>query len=208
MERKEFRKQVKDFFKRKGYSSQKSFMYKIFDDDYMIGIGLDPSSYSKGYRITAFANYLPDDSIFPLRVPNGELRELFVFPINPGDELNITPGPMPLFSTGLTDVFEYEKYTPEQLEYYLSVNFDVCVSLLMDKEYGLNTFRSDWRSFGRSMYTKERIKKICLRAGIDPQDVFDYLDWYYKQNGRLRRTAPGDQKYFRQFLTEKNDTPD
>ncbi len=35
-----------------------------------------------------------------------------------------------------------------------------------------------------------------------------YLDWYYKQNGRFRRTAPEDQKYFRQFLTEKSDAPD
>lgn len=198
MERKEFRKCVKDFFKSKGYSQQKSTMYKIFDDDYLIGIHSDPSSYCKGYRIISFAIFLPDDTLFPL-CGFGEVRKNFLFPIQPGDEIdyNRTYNVLP---PEITTTFEYEKYTTDQLMHYLDANYSASVTQLMDKNYGLEYYRNDWRHFGNFWNDEHRIKKICQRAGIEPQDVLDYLEWYYNQGGRFRRTAPEDQKYFRELF--------
>lgn len=199
MDRNEARKVLKKYFTNKGYLSQKSCLYKVFDEDYLVGISMESAGFMKAYQINCFAIYLPDESVFPL-TGFGEISKTFWFPEDPSVALTFSGPDNSFLRDGLTLYFEYEKYSAVQFQEYLDANYDQFVVLLMDKNYGLNCFRNNWLRFARFSHNENRVKKICQRAGLNPQDIFDYLDWYYNKGGRLRRTAPEDQHFFRQYL--------
>lgn len=202
MERKEVRRTVKDYFKEKGFMSSKSCMYKIFDDDYLVGIDLDTAGFMKAYQMACFAIYLPEENLFPL-TGFGELRRLFWFPETPGADI-VFPAPDESPADDMTFYFEYELYTKEQFLNYLDANYNQVVTLLLDKEYGLNIYRNNWRKFAALRNDKNRIIKLCHRTGLDPQEIFDFIDWFDNKGGRYLRIPPEEYKdYFRKYMNKQ-----
>ena len=170
MTRQELRAYVKDKFKKMGYQAQKSYLYKVFDDDYLIGFYLEPSSYVKGYAFVCGIIYLPDELCMPFRGVF-DLQWEFQFPCKPEEKLDLSTYPE---NPKLCRVFEYEKFTLEQLEKVFEVNYEYFMVPLLDKNYGLDIFRSNWAVFNR--FDTQSILKICQRAGIDSEKVFRYLE--------------------------------
>lgn len=169
MTRTELRRYVKEKFKEKGFRSEKSYLYKILDDDYLICFHLYPSSYCKGYSFICGVIYLPDEYKIPLRGLL-DLEWCFRFPRDMDKELELDGYQS---NPDLIAVFEYDNYTVEQLDKYFAVNYAHFVEPLFDKEYGLDCFRKDWRLMNR--FSVKTVDKLCKRAGIDTQAVLQYL---------------------------------
>ena len=169
MTRKELRTFVKEQFKSRGFSSEKSYLYKMLDEDYLIGFHLYPSSHCKGYTLICGIIYLPD----PYKVPLRGLYDLewsFRFPVRPGGELDLDSGPT---GPAYTTVLEYENYPLEEIEGYFAMNYEHFVLPLFDKEYGLKLLRADWRLMNR--FTAQTVEKLCARASLDTQAVLKRL---------------------------------
>lgn len=169
MTRTELRAYIKKRFKSLGFSSEKSYLYKIIDNDYLIGFHLYPSTYCKGYSFICGIIYLPD----PYKVPLRGLFDLewnFRFPRHPGGELNLNGHQS---RTNYVTVFEYEQYSLEDIETYFSINYNYFIAPLFDKEYGLKMFRENWRLMNR--FTAQTVDKLCKRAGLHTQTVLEYL---------------------------------
>ena len=70
--------------------------------------------------------------------------------------------------------FEYEKYSLSQLEQIFEANYAYFIEPLLDKEYGLNLFRSNWNRMEHKSISK--IHMICKRAGINEDAVLSFLN--------------------------------
>ena len=171
MTRQELRAWIKAKFKAMGYQQHKSYLYKVFDDDYVVGFDLYPSSYCKAYSFECWIIYLPDEIKFP---PNGkaDLFWTFRFPADPSSVLELDNYQN---DRNLNWLFEYEKYSIEQLEEWFEINYNFFMLPLMDKNYGLDIFRMHWRDH-MIRFAPENVIKICDRAGLDKQEVAEYLD--------------------------------
>jgi len=169
MTKSELRTYVREKFKSKGFQSQKSYLYKIIDDDYLIGFHLYPSSYCKGYRFICGIIYLPDPFKIPLR-GLFDLEWVFRFPVDSGSKLDLSKYEG---NTQLTTVFEYENYSLAQLEEYFMMNYEHFITPLFNKEFGLELFRSDWRLMNR--FSVQTVDKLCQRASLDTKSVLKYL---------------------------------
>lgn len=169
MTKKELRAFVKEQFKSQGFSSEKSYLYKIIDDDYLIGFHLYPSTHCKGYSFICGIIYLPDPFKIPLR-GLFDLEWSFRFPVHPGGELDLSN-----YRDGAryTTVLEYENYSLEDIKKYFSMNYEHFVLPLFDKGYGLKLFRKDWRLMNR--FSTQTVEKLCKRASLDTQAVLKYL---------------------------------
>lgn len=169
MTKKELRAFVKEQFKTREFSSYKSYLYTVIDDDYLIGFHLYPSTYCKGYSFICGIIYLPDSFKIPLR-GLFDLQWSFRFPIHPGGELDLDH-----YQDGarFTTVFEYENYSLEELALYFSMNYEHFIEPLFDKELGLKMFREDWRLMNR--FSVQTVTKLCRRASLDTQAVLRYL---------------------------------
>ena len=188
MTKNEFRAYVKDKFRSMGFESHKSIHYKFIEDDYVVCLELDPSSYCKGYQCTWGAIILPNEDTFP---PCGryDVSANFQFPREPGDELDFS---LPVLERHVKYDYkcEYEKYTREQIERYFDANIAQFITPLYDIELALDYFRNDWRRF---RYNKpEHIVNICKKAGLNPQQVFssigkDHIEAVCKRSGRNAR---------------------
>lgn len=169
MTKNELRTFIKEKFKSQGFSSQKSYLYKTIDDDYLIGFHLYPSTYCKGYSFVCGIIYLPDPFKIPLRGIY-DLEWSFRFPVHPGGELDLKK-----YQDGarFTTVFQYENYSTEDLEVYFSMNYEHFITPLFDKEYGLQLLREDWHIMNR--FAPQTIDKLCKRASLNTQIVLEYL---------------------------------
>lgn len=172
MTRQELRAYIKDKFKKMGYQSYKSYFYKIYDDDYLVGFYLEPSTYVKGYSFIYGIIYLPDE----LKIPFRGLFDLdgsFRFPCDPDEELDLTTY---LENPKLSHIFEYEEYTLEQLDKLFEINYEYFMVPLLDKEHGLDQFRDPTKWFIFRRFAPQNVLKICQKAGIDSEKVFRYLE--------------------------------
>jgi len=169
MTRSELRTFTQKKLKAMGYQAQKSYLYKIIDDDYLIGFHLYPSSYIKGYSFVCGIIYLPDELKMPLRGVF-DLEWEFQFPFDPDGVFDLKDYPD---RTKYMRVFEYEKYTLEQLEVLWDANFRFFMEPLTDKNYGLEIIRKDWNNLKR--FAPENVLKLCLRANMDINKVFSFL---------------------------------
>lgn len=157
-----------------GYRSRRNYYYQIIDDDYLIGLFLDPSSYCKGYRFICGAIYLPDEQKMPF-CGKFDIQRNFIFPLDSNSlvgSLDYIDSDSRELSTRNT-IFEYENYTIEQLDKLFETNYSRFVVPLMNKEYGLEKFRDNWKSMNR--FSKNNVMKICKRAGINSDEVLAYL---------------------------------
>ncbi len=169
MNRKELRALVKSRFSALGFKAYKSFLYKIIDDDYLIGFYLEPTGYGKEYEFVYGVLYLPDDEQDILQDRRFDITMCFEFPWEPDDPLAANCMKMNMSNWALA----YERYTIEEVNEMLDKNFHLHIEPFLDKSYGLKIFRQDWRSF-RGL-SDARLILLCARAELDIAEVCAYL---------------------------------
>lgn len=171
MNRNEFRSFVKQKLQDLGFQSYKSINYRLVGTDYIVCLELEPSTYCKGYECICGAVILPNEDKFPL-CGRYDAREVFQFPRNPADELDLN---LPVMERHMKydTICEYGKFTIEQIDRYFDLNIQYILTPMFDREYTLEVYRKEWRHF---RYTRpENIVNICLKAGLDPQEVFAFI---------------------------------
>ena len=169
MNRKELRTWVKNRFLSIGFSAYKSFLYKIFDDDYLIGFYLEPTGYGKEYEFVYGISYLPDNEQNILQEHHFDITMAFNFPWEPDDPLaaNCIKNNIPNWALA------YERYTLEEFIDLFEKNFAVHIEPFFDKTLGLKMFHKNWNLFkGKS---DDRLIFLCTRAGLNILEVCNYL---------------------------------
>lgn len=169
MTKEDMGKYIRQKFSSLGYQSSRNIYYKMFDDDYLIAFELISTGRSKGYYFTCGIIYLPDEHKMPVRGVY-DLQWDFIFPWEPCMEFDID---VAIESKQFRRVFEYEKYTLQELDGIFASNYQHFVIPLHNKNYGLDIIRSDWRIMRR--FSRQSIDKLCKRAGLDTQAVLSYL---------------------------------
>lgn len=171
MTQKEFRLFVKDKFRQLGFQSHKSINYRFVDEDYIVCMELYASSYCKGYKCSCGSIFLPNEEKYPL-CGRYDAREVFKFPRNPADELDLSLSMMEQHMRYDT-ICEYSKFSLEQVNQYFDLNIQYFLVPMLDREYTLDIYRKEWRHF---QYTRpENIVNICQKAGLNPQEVFSFI---------------------------------
>ena len=169
MTKEEMKKFISHKFTSFGYQSSKNIYYKVYDGDYLIAFELQSTGRSKDYYFTCGIIYLPDELKFPVRGVY-DLQWDFIFPWEPVADFDINTA---LQSKLYRRVFDYEKYSLEILDQVFMENYRHFMLPLLDKSYGLDIFRNDWRTMRR--FSEKSIDKLCKRAGLDSQTVLSYL---------------------------------
>lgn len=160
---------IKHRFVTLGFCCRKNIFYKIYDDDYLIAFELISTGRSKGYYFTCGVIYLPDEMKMPVHGIY-DLQWDFIFPWESGFDFDLH---VCIKSKRYRRVFEYEKYTLQELEKILDENIEYFMAPLLDKNYALDIIRNDWRIMKR--FSKPSIDKLCKRAGLDTNIVLHYL---------------------------------
>lgn len=172
MTRQELRSYIKKKFKALGFQADRKYFYKIYDNDYLVGFYLNPDSCSKGYMFNCGIIFLPDDEFFPL-TGYFDYPKQFFFPFDLNIPIDYSAYPDRRKIGPSILLFEYEKYTLEQLEYYFSKNYDIFIKPFENKDYVYDLYRKDWRLMRH--FEPQKVAMICERANLDKKDVFDFL---------------------------------
>jgi len=176
MEKKEVQRLFKEYMKEQGFSVKGNRCFKHVDDQYIIGIWLDHSSFGKVYRIVYGVIYLPteEDKQFPF-ANSCDWSSRFYFTKDPSDDL--AKYPVELLDTArISDVTfqcSYENRTKEEFLASFTLNMERRFSHIYNKEYVLNQYRTDWHLFRK--LRAETIPKICTLANIDHDAVIAFL---------------------------------
>lgn len=184
MTKEEFRAYVKQKFKAMGFQSKKSIHYKFIEEDYIVRLELDPSSYCRAYQCTCGAILLPS-MLYPFQGYGCHIGMNFLFPYDPLCPLDFS---LPDLEQHVKYDYkcEYEKYTLEQIDAFFDKNIEERLIPMYNKEFLLEFYRQDWRRF--EYRHPDDIVNICKQAGIDPKAVFasfreDFLDFEFKRFG-------------------------
>lgn len=165
MEKSEFKLYIKNRLKELGFHKRKDFYSKVMDENYLIGIDLDHSSYVKGYQFRCGIVYLPNEQRIPFR-GIFDLKWNFYFPSEPGQKLDFEKRP-------LKYIFEYEKYTIDEFKEFFEQNYEHYIIPLYDPGYGIELIRQDWKLLKRC--DPQTIERLCKRIGIEYDEVMKFL---------------------------------
>ena len=162
MEKKEVQKFIKNKMKELGFRSRGNGLYKILDDNYLIGIYMDHHSYCKGYYIEYGVIYLPDDEKMPFR-GDFDWSSRFFFTTDPEDDLSkyhFDVDEVDEDSYGkIIEYFEYDVFTLEELDAQLDLNIKKLLPALLDKNFVLEFYKKKLSVF-TTLSTKTQIKLI------------------------------------------------
>lgn len=165
MEKKEVQKFIKNKMKELGFRSRGNGLYKILDDNYLIGIYMDHHPYCKGYFIDYGAIYLPDDEKMPFR-GDFDWSSTFFFTTDPEDNLSkyhFDVDEVDEDSYGkIIEYFEYDVFTLEELDAQLDLNIKKLLPALLDKNFVLEFYKKELSLFTSLISTKTQIKLIKL----------------------------------------------
>lgn len=165
MEKTEFKLYLRKRLKELGFEKRKDFYSKIMDEDYLVGIDLEHSSYVNGYQFRCGIVYLPNEQRVPF-CGVFDLKWNFEFPFEPGQKLDFAKKP-------LKYVFEYEKYTLDDFKELFEKNYKHYIMPLLDPDYGIELIRKDWKLLKRC--DPQTIKRLCTRIGIEHDEVVSFL---------------------------------
>ena len=143
MKKSEFQKIVKNKLTELGFINNGINFHKIIDDDYLVGVCLDHNPYCKGYFIEFGVIYLPDEKKLPF---DGfwDWDCTFLFTVDPCDDLKkYDLEELWSHNDSLTECFEYDIRTPEDLEYQLDLNLQKRLSVLDDKTFVLEYYHKN-----------------------------------------------------------------
>ena len=178
MEKKEFQKIVKDRLKIEGFRTKGNLAYKLIDEDYLIGVMLDHNPFCKGYFIEYGALYLPDDLCFPTdrSFPYQgycDWDDRFIFTTDADIDLGGLRFEEMCWikEEKLTQCFEYDIRTSEELIEQLDINIQRKLKLLEDKTYVLEYYKNNVDSFfiHKPMRT---IEKLLNLYDFDREEVY------------------------------------
>lgn len=175
MTKEEFLGYVKQKFSSLGYRSRRLNFYKLIDDDYLVGFSVLGSSFCKGYSFTCGGVYLPNEFKIPF-CGKFDLQRDFRFPMRPLNEtrsINARNDDAWKKYSHRYNIFEYELFTSEELDFYFEENYKNIAEPFFDKNYGLDKFRNDWRLMKHM--SKTTVINICDKAGLDIDDVLKFL---------------------------------
>ncbi len=161
MEKGDFQKIVKNYFKEKGFRFKGNNGYKLIDDDYLIGVSLDHNPYCEGYFIEYGVVFLPDDKKFPFKgFFDWDDRFLFTKSSNiDWEKYQIIENQYD--EDLLSECFEYCGRTENDLLEQLNVNNKLKINALLDKEFVLKDYAKQLDVFSRlPEYTIEKLLKI------------------------------------------------
>lgn len=140
MEKRDFQKIVKSYFKGKGFQFKGNNGYKILNDDYLIGVSLDHNPYCKGYFIEYGVVFLPDEKKFPFKV-FFDWDDRFLFTKSSNDDLGKCQiNEIQYDEDKLTECFEYYDRTEDDLLKQLDINNELKINALRDKEFVLKDY--------------------------------------------------------------------
>ncbi len=162
MEKREVQKFIKNKMKELGFRSRGNGLYKILDDNYLIGIYMDHHPYCKGYFIEYGVIYLPDDEKMPFR-GDFDWSSRFFFTTDPEDDLSKYHFDVDEadenFYKKIFDYFEYDVFTLEELDAQLDLNIKKLLPALLDKNFVLEFYKKKLSVF-TTLSTKTQIKLI------------------------------------------------
>lgn len=169
MEKKIFQKIVKDRLKIAGFKIKGNNCYKLWSEDYIIGVTLDHDPYSSGYFIEYGVVYLPDDGKFPFRgFYDWDDRFLFTKEAN-GDLEQFIINKMEYDEETLTDCFEYEDRTSEDLSKQLEINMQKKLALLENKEFVLRYYSDNLDML--AILPEQTIEKLLNLYNYDRTEI-------------------------------------
>lgn len=147
-----------------GFRSRGNGLYKILDDNYLIGIYMDHHSYCKGYYIEYGVIYLPNDEKMPFR-GDFDWSSRFFFTTDPEDDLSKYHFDVDEIDEdsyeNITVYFEYDVFTLEELDAQLDLNIKKLLPALLDKNFVLEFYKKELSAF-TTLSTKAQIKLIKL----------------------------------------------
>ena len=175
MEKKDVQKVWKDHMKDLGFHCRGNICYRHVDDDYLIFLRLEHSSYDSAYRVQYGAVYEADilEGTFNGK---GDWTGHFLFTKNASDDL----AQYPLedlhshFNMKLDQDFDYSQRSLEDFIRSLDINIEKRLNQLYDRSYVLDQYRENWVSFRRIPY--DTCRKIARIAGLDEEAVIKIRD--------------------------------
>lgn len=180
MEKKEIKKLFKTYMKAIGFTCKGNYSYKMIDDDYLVGVWLEHSSYKKTYRVLYGVNYLPDERGLPFN-RWCDWHANFYFTTDISDDLRKYPieDIHGRFGKALTQDFEYECRTAEDFDFAMNINVEKRLTPVFDKSYVLDIYRNDWIYFRGVPHVT--VRKLCGLLGIDAEKAIEVRDsWLTK----------------------------
>lgn len=169
MEKKDFKRIVKEFFKAKGFQFKGNNGYKLISDDYLIGLSLDHSPYCKGYFVEYGVVFLPDENKFPFK-GFYDWNDRFLFAKDLNEKLeNFQMNEKQYDEEILAECYEYYDRTAENLLKQLNINYELKVNALLDKEFVLKDYDKHLEVLARLPdYT---IQKLLNLYGYDRREI-------------------------------------
>ncbi|MDO5576217.1 MAG: hypothetical protein Q4F84_03995 [Fibrobacter sp.] len=167
MKKKDVQKLVKDKMQQLGFTSiktSKNAHYKIFNNNYLVGIHLEHHPYCKGYFIDCGVIYLYDEQKEKFTGCNFDYGKGFLFTKESEDNLknyNLEDRQ----DDNLTDYFEYDIRSQEEFEEALDTNLKFYLGKFYNQQYLLNLFSNDLSLF--RAISDDFANKMLYLTGVD-----------------------------------------
>lgn len=184
VDKKQFQKLVKEKFKILGFQSRGNHHYKIVDGEYLIGASLAHRLYGKGYFIDYGIIYLPDEDKLPFK-GNFDWCRKFWFTKDYSKELTrYQLDNLEECYQEMTDYFEYDQRSIDELNKALDLNIEKMLSVLSDKECAFKDYRKNLDIF--VSLTNHEIKKFIKLGVVSKETVLRHrIARGYKDNSFL-----------------------
>lgn len=175
MEKKDAQKAWKDHMKKIGFRCRGNICYRYLDDDYLIFLRLEHSSYYSAYRVDYGAVYEANAMEGTFK-GKGDWSSHFLFTKDASDDLTQYPleDLCSHFNMELDQDFDYSNRTVEDLICSLDINIEKRLSKLYDRTFVLTQYRQNWISFRKIPY--DTCRKIARLAGLDAEAVIRIRD--------------------------------
>lgn len=175
MEKKDAQKAWKDHMKKIGFQCRGNICYRYLDDDYLIFLRLEHSSYYSAYRVDYGAVY-EANAMEDTFKGKGDWSDHFLFTKVASDDLAqySLEDLHAHFDMKLDQDFDYSQRSMEDFIRSLDINIEKRMKKVYDREHVLDQYRKNWILFRKIPYVTCR--KIARLAGLDADEVIRIRD--------------------------------
>lgn len=175
MEKRTFQKLFRDYMKNLGFRTKGNLCYKYLEDDYLIVVSLEHSSFQSAYAVEYGVIYeaSPDKATVSTKT---DWSAYFYFTVDPSDDLELYPleNLHSNFAKKLIDLFNYDERSDRDFVRSMDENVKKRLIKLYDKEFVLEQYRKDWVTFRQIPY--DTVHKMCRLAGLNAEQVIAFRD--------------------------------